>query len=353
MAEKSYYDILGIERSASQDEIKKAFRKLARTHHPDAGGDEERFKEINEAYEVLSDPEKRKQYDAFGKYAGKMPPGGYQTYQGGWPGGGAYTYSGDPADLSDMFEAIFGGAGGSSPFGGGASPFGGGMPFGGGAGGFGGPRQAARHTKGKELKATLTVSFDEAFKGCTKKVNVRIPSTGEMQTIDVKVPAGAVDGGKLRYRNKGEYSADGGERGNLVIVTRIAKHPVYSRKGADVLMDLPLTPDEAALGCDVVVPAPDGSNVKIRIPAGTQGGKTFRVSGKGAPKVKGGGMGALCVTVCITVPREPTEEQRKAYEALRAANVDAPSVREHLQRLVDDAASRTRHGRRTDASASA
>ena len=353
MAEKSYYDILGIERSASQDEIKKAFRKLARKHHPDAGGDEERFKEINEAYEVLSDPEKRKQYDAFGQYAGKMPPGGYQAYQGGWPGGGTYTYRGNPADLGDMFEAIFGSAGGSSPFGGGTSPFGGGMPFGGGAGGFGGSRQAARRTKGKELKATLTVSFDEAFKGCTKKVNVRVPSTGEMQTIDVKVPAGAVDGGKLRYRNKGEYSTDGGERGNLVIVTRIAEHPVYSRKGADVLMDLPLTPDEAALGCDVVVPAPDGSNVKIRIPAGTQGGKTFRVSGKGAPKVKGGGTGALCVTACITVPREPTEAQRKAYEALREANRGTPSVREHIQNLVDDAASRARSARQADASASA
>jgi curved DNA-binding protein len=318
MAKKNYYDVLGVKHSASEDEIKKAYRKLARKNHPDAGGDEEKFKEINEAYEVLSDPEKRKQYDQFGQYMGSMPHGAYgNAYQGGQPGGyRTYRYttngSGGMGDFGDIFDSILNGTGA-----------------------FGGNWQMPnRPQRGKDVQTTLEVTFDEAYRGCTKRVSLRMPSTGETKTINVKVPAGAVDGGKLRYRKQGEPGIDGGDPGDLVFVTKIAAHPIYGRKGADVTMELPLTPDEAALGTKVVVPAPDGTSVRLRIPAGTQDGRTFRIKDKGAAKVKGSGRGSLCVSVRIVVPKSPTPEQRKAFEALRAANAKAPSVREKLERYL-------------------
>lgn len=335
MAEKSYYDVLGVKRSASQDEIKKAFRKLAREYHPDAGGSEEKFKELNEAYEVLSDTEKRKQYDQFGKYMGQMPPSGagYSpggAYAGAWPGNGGYrsyrTYggSGGAGGFGDILDSILNGEGA-----------------------FGGNRYAqSRPQKGSDLQTTLELTFEEAFSGCTRKVSVRIPSTGEKQTIEVKVPAGAVNGGKLRYRKKGEYGTDGAERGDMVFITKIAEHPLYGRKGADVTMQLPITFDEAALGASVVIPAPDGSSVKLKIPAGTQDGKTFRIKEKGAVKIKGGGHGSLCVSVHVVVPTNPTPAQRKALEALREANAGTASVREDIERRLKDAASKraTRRG---------
>lgn len=343
MAKKSYYDILGVKRSASQDEIKKAFRKLARKYHPDAGGTEEKFKELNEAYEVLSDPEKRKQYDQFGEYMGQMPPnaGGYNPsaggYAGAWPGGGSYrtyrTYggSGGASGFGDIFDSILNGDGA-----------------------FGSNWETPkRPNKGSDLQTTLAISFDEAFSGCAKKVTVRIPSTGEKQTIDVKVPAGAVNNGKLRYRKKGEYGTEGGERGDLVLITKIEEHPIYGRKGADVTMELPLTLDEAALGTSVVIPAPDGTSVKLKIPAGTQDGKTFRIKDKGAVKVKGGGYGSLCVSVRVVVPKHPTDAQKKALEALAEANSHTTSVRENLQRYLKSASRRSASKRRSTVGANA
>jgi len=317
MAKKNYYDVLGVKRSASEDEIKKAYRKLARKYHPDAGGDEEKFKEVNEAYEVLSDPQKRKQYDEFGQYMGSSGPGG--TYAGGtYPGGGAYrtyrTYggAGGAGGFGDIFDSILSGTG----------AFGGNWEM---------PRRAQ---KGSDVQSTLDITFDEAFSGCTKRVTLRMPETGKTETLDVKVPAGAVDGGKLRYRKKGNPGIDGGEPGDLVFVTRIGSHPIYGRDGADVTMELPLTVDEAALGAKVVVPAPDGTSVRLKIPAGTQSGRTFRIKDKGAPRVKDGGTGALCVTVRVVTPANPTPEQRKALEALRAANAKTTSVRANLERYL-------------------
>lgn len=319
MPKKSYYDILGVKKSASADEIKKAFRKLARKYHPDAGGDEETFKEINEAYEVLSDPEKKKQYDTFGTVGNfSQQPGGRQG--GAWPGGGRRTYtytstggSGAGFDWGDIFSNIRNGDG----------AFGTDWDF-----------NVNRAQSGRDLQTSIELTFDEAFRGTTKQVSVRIPSTGETESIKVKVPAGAVDGGKLRYRQRGEYGSGGGKRGDLIIVTKIKEHPVYRRDHADVLMDLPVSVDEAILGARIVVPTPDGSLVKLRIPAGTQDGRVLRVKGKGARDVKGSGNGDLKVKIKVAIPRSLNAEQRAAIEKFRDASPDPARLRANIDAQV-------------------
>ena len=327
--EKTYYEILGVGRDATTDEIKKAFRKLARKHHPDAGGDEAKFKQINEAYEVLSDPEKRKQYDAFGQYA----HGAGGAYGGPNPGGG-WNYTGGqiPKEWEDVFKN-FGGFGGFGNAAGWSEVFNTAS-----AGGYGYGAQAqrqARAQKGRDIQTTLEVTFDEAFKGTQKKVKLRNPDSGEMEEFVVKVPAGAVDGGKLRFKKKGGYGADGGERGDLLVVTKIKEHPVFSRKGANVLMTLPISVAEAALGAKIAVPTPDGGKVKLTIPAGTQGGKTFVIGGKGAPKVKGSGNGDFKVTVQIAVPEQLSDDQRAALESFQRASEEAgTSVRPVIDELA-------------------
>lgn len=339
-AKKSYYDILGVKRSATTDEIKKAFRKLAQKHHPDAGGDEETFKQINEAYEVLSDPKKKKEYDLYGQFAGAQPGSGYAPGSG--PGGYTYTYSTQgnpfagfsgfrtenrygeqaPSGWAEILDSIRNGEG---------------------AWGSGWNAQAPeRVINGKDLKVGLGITFEESYAGTAKRVTVRIPSNGEKETVDVKVPAGAVEGGKLRYRGKGEYGCGAGaKRGDLVITTHIKPHELYSRKGADVLLELPLRVDEAALGTQVVLPAPDGTLVKLRVPAGTQDGKSFRVSGKGAPRVKGDGNGDLLVNVRIAVPATLNSKQRQALKEFQEASRPG-DVREAIQRRVDGSKARAK-----------
>ncbi len=305
---KSYYDILGVPKTATTDEIKKAFRKLARKHHPDAGGDESKFKEINEAYEVLSDEKKRQEYDTYGQYMG----GQGVPSQGGYPGGGAwngntYTYAASPGGWEDVF--------GGADTGGGWGDF---------FGGFGGGRTVRREPeKGRDVQVTLDITFEEAYDGVEKKVTIRIPEVGN-EEIDVKVPAGAVEGGKLRFKKKGGLGEQGADRGDLLIQTHIKEHPVFSRKGADVIMTLPISVAEAALGAQIVIPAPDKTKVKLTIPAGTQSGKTFLISEKGAPQVKGTGRGALKVTVEVIVPYSLNDDERAALEAY--ANAGDPNV---------------------------
>ena len=300
---KSYYDILGVGKSASQDEIKKAFRKLAQKYHPDAGGDEETFKQINEAYAVLSDPQKKAQYDRFGTVDGN-PFGGYGGGYGGNPFGGG----GAGFNWSDIFGNMANGDG----------AFGSNWDF-----------HVNRAVKGKDLQASITLSFDEAFKGCSKKVSIRIPSTGETETVTVNVPAGAVDGGKMRFRGKGEHGVDGGPRGDLLVITKLASHPLYERDGANVVMTLNVSIAEAALGASIIVPTPDGSMVKMRVPAGSQDGATLRVKGKGAPylKGKGTGNGDLLIKVRVNIPKTLTEEQKATLEAFRDASPDPSELR--------------------------
>ena len=278
-AGKTFYDILGVSKSASDKEIKSAFRKLAQKYHPDAGGDEAKFKEISEAYETLSDEKKRKEYDQMLMF-------------GGMPGaGGAY---------------------------------GGGYGAGAGAG-----RSRAR--KGGDLSLTVDVTAEDAFRGVTHKVTYRIPSTGEQQTITVSVPAGAVDGGKLRYKRRGEYGVAGGERGDLVVTTHVEEHPLFKRKGADVTMEVPVSVYEAALGCTVDVPTPGGATVRLKVPAGTQTGKKFRFKEMGAPDVKHRGRtGALLVEIKVQVPTNLSDDERDAMTKLREA--DTRDYREKVNR---------------------
>jgi len=374
MADKDYYDILGVSRTATADEIKKAFRKQARKHHPDAGGSEAKFKEINEAYEVLSDEEKRKQYDSYGRYfGGNVPPGGPPGASGaGWPGGG-FTGGGFPGgasyqtvdmgDLGDLFGNLFGGGAGAS-------------------------RRTSAH-RGADIQYDLTLSFEEALKGTSTKVDVKRTETcatckgtgakpgtsvgtcptcsgtghvtqgqgvfgfsrpcqrcggtgrviehpcttckGKGQVVRVKpltvnIPPGVTDGGKLRFAGKGEPGTGGAPAGDLYVITHIRPHPFFTRDGADVVLDLPVTITEAALGAEVTVPTPDGGKVKVKIPAGATDGKILRVPGKGAPKLKGRGTGDLKVRVRIDVPKKLTSEQRqllKKFESLRTDDVRA------------------------------
>ncbi|MGN0059461.1 MAG: J domain-containing protein, partial [Coriobacteriales bacterium] len=191
-----------------------------------------------------------------------------------------------------------------------------------------------RAQNGRDLQTSIELTFDEAFKGTTKQVSVRIPSTGETESIKVKVPAGAVDGGKLRFRQRGEYGSGGGKRGDLIIVTKIKEHPVYRRDHADVLMDLPVSVEEAILGTRVVVPTPDGSLVKLRIPAGTQDGRVLRVKGKGAHDVKGSGNGDLKVKVKVAIPKSLNAEQRAAIEKFRDASPDPAQLRTNIDAQV-------------------
>lgn len=314
MAQKNFYDVLGVSRDASDKEIKTAFRKLAQKYHPDAGGDEQKFKEISEAYETLSDEKKRKEYDQLLMF-------------GGIPGaGGAYAGAGGGAgfDMSDLFSSIFGGAGGGA---------GGGSGFGGFAQGFGGTggRAANRPRKGGDLSLTIDVSAEDAFHGTTQKVTYRIASSNERQTINVKVPAGAVDGGQLRFKERGEYGVNGGPRGDLLVTTHVLDHPVFGRKGADVTLKLPISVYEAALGCQIDVPTPSGKTVRLRVPAGTQTGRTFRFKEMGVPDVKHRGrMGALLVTIEVRTPERLSDEERAAFEKLMAS--DARSYREKIDR---------------------
>ena len=307
-ATPDYYKTLGVPRTATADEIKKAFRKLARTHHPDAGGDEAKFKEINEAYEVLSDDKKRKLYDQYGTANENHIPQGW--------GGGAVNVedifgggAGGFGSWADILESIRHGEG----------AFGSDWDFNG--SGFGGARQP-RPRKGQDMNVTLNVTFDEAFSGAEKRVTVRVPGRGESETLTVKIPAGAGDGGRLRFKGKGGPGENGGASGDLLITTKIDEHPYYSRKGADVLMDVPVSVAEAALGASVVVPTPDGTKVRVKVPAGTQDDTVLTVRGKGAPKVKGEGSGDLKIAVKVLVPKEMNEGQKKAMEDYLAATTE-------------------------------
>ncbi len=299
-ATPDYYKTLGVARTASADEIKKAFRKLARTHHPDAGGDEAKFKEINEAYEVLGDEKKRELYDQYGTANANQIPQGWGDIFGGGFGGQGGGFAGSWADILESIrhgEGAFGGFGG-----------------------FGGQPRARR---GQDMNVTLNVTFDEAFGGTEKRVTVRIPGKAGADTLTVKVPAGAVDGGRLRFKGRGGLGENGGESGDLLITTKIDPHPYYERDKADVIVTLPVTVAEAALGAQIVVPAPDGTKVRVKVPAGTQDGSFLTIKGKGAPDVKAkDGFGNLKIKVEVKVPQNMNEGQTKAMEDFLAATTE-------------------------------
>jgi curved DNA-binding protein len=324
---KDYYETLGVDRKASADEIQKAYRKLARKFHPDINETkeaEDRFKEINEANEVLSDPEKRKRYDALGANwkAGQdfRPPPGWEANGGGFQfnfgeGGAGFT------GFSDFFDAMFGNAGvGGGAFGGsgfGGSGFGGsgfgGPGFGGsrfgGAGPFGGaPGAGFGRTTPQASEARLTITFEDAFQGVAKSIQVQDIS-GRARILQVKIPVGTNDGGTIRLPGKqGE--------GDLYLKISLASHPRYSVSGNDLVVKLPVTPWEAALGAKVDLVLPDGT-IKLSVPAGAQSGSKLRVKGRGFAGAKGVRGDALA-EIKIVVPASLSAEERKGFEELAA-----------------------------------
>jgi molecular chaperone DnaJ len=309
--EKDFYAILGVPQDADEAAIKKAYRKLARKHHPDQNpGDaaaEQRFKDIGEANSVLSNPEQRREYDA----VRQMARGGARFTAGG-PGGGN-------GGFDDVFSSMFGGPGGGTRVrystGGGGQPnledLLGGM-FGGGAGpaygGFGAP-QGPR--KGADLTARTTLSFRDAVAGAT--VTLGTTDGGQITT---RIPAGVKDGQKIRLRGKGQPGEPGASAGDLILTVAVEKHPVFGRDGDNLTVDLPVTFAEATLGATVSVPTLDGSAVKVRVPPGTPSGRVLRLKGRGVPRKDK--PGDLMARVNIVVPQRLTDEAKAAIEALQA-----------------------------------
>lgn len=355
---KDYYEILGVGKNATAKEIRNAYRKLARKYHPDANPDdkaaEERFKEINEAYEVLSDEKKRAAYDQAGRFfAGSAAEAGWQ----------ARDFGGFDLGLDDLLEG-FGGFTGFR--------------------GFGSPRSSPR--KGGDLLYNARLTFEEALKG--KEISLRVerdsvceicggsgaqprttvkecPTCGGAGTVSenqglfsitrtcpscrgkgsvaaqpcracvgtgrsarlseerLKIPAGVIDGTKLRFKGKGQPGKNGGKPGDLYVIVNVEPHPYFKRKGADILIDVPITFPEAVLGASVEVPTADGK-VALKIPPGTQSGKVFRLKGKGAPKLKGGGRGDMLATVRIAVPEKLSPEERELIARLAGLSGENP-----------------------------
>ena len=312
MAERDFYDVLGVGRGATDDEIKRAYRTLARKLHPDvsdAPDAAEKFAEAQQAYAVLSDKEKRASYDRFGR-AG---PGG-----AGWSAQSTQGADVDLGDLSDLFGTFFGNRGGGGRAGGG-------HPFGGGA------RTASRARatrRGSDASAVLRIPWMRVVEGGTETVRMRRGS-GEERRIEVRVPKGVDDGAKLRVRGEGDPGAGGGSAGDLILTVRVDAHPVLKRKdgkGLDLELDMPLSFAEAALGAGVRVPTATGS-ATLRVPAGTASGKRLRLRGAGLPDEKGG-TGDLYAMVQIVPPAAVGDADAEVLGRLGAGDAgDGPGLR--------------------------
>lgn len=303
---KDYYKILGVKKGASKDEIAKAYKKLARKHHPDLNpndqGAEERFKDIGEAYEVLKDPEKRKLYDSLGPNwkngQNFQPPPGRENvhfdFQGGNPfGGGGFSSAGD---FSSFFESIFGPGG----FGGGG--------FGAEQRDFGGSFER-RRSKGADVQADLKLTLEEAHRGGTKAITLA-EASGEDKTLQVSIPRGIKEGKKIRLAGGGRPGRGGGPAGDLYLKIKIIPHHQFALEGENIVYDLFLAPWEAVLGASVRVPTLDGS-VDMNIPAGINSGQKLRIKGKGLTSA-----GDQFVRVRIKSPAKLTEEERELWEEL-------------------------------------
>ncbi len=373
---RDFYEVLGVEKTATDEELKKAYRKLAKKYHPDANPDnkkeaEEKFKEVSEAYETLSNPQKRKMYDQFG-------PDGPQGFGGGNPGGGYYSYStsgfdgfSDFGDLGDIFSSFFGG-------------------------GFGGRTSRTKNgpKKGRDLKYSMNITFEESYLGVEKEIainrdeecptchgNKAKPGTkvetckacngtgtirqtvstilGQMQTtktcpncngegkviqekcteckgkgkirklvkIKVKIPAGISDNQTVVLRGEGEPGEKGGPKGDLYIVVNIKRHSVFSRNGDNVICQIPITFTQATLGADLKIPMVDGKEEIYRIPEGTQTGTKFSIRGKGFKAVNGNWNGDYIFTVVVQTPKRLTAEQRELLNQLAKTMNEQPPVK--------------------------
>ncbi|GAB4350061.1 MAG: DnaJ C-terminal domain-containing protein [Cyanophyceae cyanobacterium] len=346
---RDYYAILGVAKGASGDEIKRTYRRLARKYHPDLNPGnqqaEARFKEINEAYEVLSDPSKRKKYDQFGRYwqqADRMGGGA----AGGWPGGAAAGNGGFEdfefgryGSFDDFINELLGRFGNAGPTGRSPGASAGRSAYssyraapGGGAGagfsGFGNDFSGAGfNPQGSvgngDREASITLSFAEAFNGTQKRLSVG----GE--TINVRIPPGAKPGSKIRLRGKGDPTGYGSQRGDLYLKVNLTAHEFFEFEGDNLICELPLAPDEAVLGAKVEVPTPDGL-VTVSVPPGIRSGQSLRLRGKGWVKSDGSRSDQV-VRVAIATPKDPTMAEREAYEQVRAARKGDP--RSHFKQI--------------------
>lgn len=336
---KDYYKILGVARGASTDEIKKAFRKLARKYHPDVNpGDkkaEVKFKEINEAYEVLSDPDKRKKYDTlgpnwqeqFGPYAGA----GRRTYSYGNGRGTGAPFEFDPnSGFSDFFEALFGRSNPSGTRGGGAA--------------------GMRRRAGDNIEQPVEVTLQEAYLGGARSYNIQstevcptCQGTGEVATkvcstcsgqgtvprtkrIQVKIPAGVDNGSRIRIAGEGQPGIGGGPRGDLLLIISVKPDPAFERKGDDLYTDVNVELVTAMLGGQVAVPTPDDRRLLLTIPPETQNGRVFRLAGKGMPRLRGEGNGNLYARVKAVLPMHLSPGERALFEELaRSRGAEVPS----------------------------
>jgi molecular chaperone DnaJ len=360
------YDTLGVKKGASAEEIKKAYRKLAAQYHPDKNpGDtsaEEKFKEVQNAYDTLSNQEKRKQYDTFGGdgRARGFDPRNFDFGNAG--AGGNFTIN-DLGDLGDLFGGLFGGRAGR-----------------------GGTRRA-QPQRGPDIEVPVNVSFEDSLRGLETKIPVQVttacrecggtgaePGTSPIicpqcngrgviaesqglfalsepcprcrgngtvvekpcrhckgtgrevrtKTYTVKVPAGVKDGTRIRLKGKGELGEDGGPAGDLFVVMRVQPSKLFQRRGTELVVDVPVTYAEAALGATVEVPTPYGDRVSLKVPAGTQDGRQLRIRGHGAPKLKGSGKGDLIARLRLTVPKKLTKKEREALEELQKVSRENP-----------------------------
>ena len=377
MAEKrDYYEVLGVNKNATDDELKKAYRKMAKKYHPDANPDnkeeaEKKFKEINEAYETLSDKQKRQMYDQFGfngpQYGGQG--GGYYSYGSGFDGFGGFSDFADFGDLGDIFSSFFGGGSSRS-------------------------RNSNGPRKGADLRVNLTITFEEAYSGVEKEITLNRNETctecngtgaqkgtsaetcstcggkgkikqvvttpfGQMSTqkvchvcggtgkviknpclschgkgihkksvkIKVKIPAGIDDGQTVVLKGEGEPGTNGGSKGNLYIVVRLKKHSIYTRQGEHVFCEIPITFTGATLGTELEIPMVDGTKEKYRIPEGTQTGTRFVMKNKGFKNVNGNWRGDFVFTVKVQTPKKLTAEQRRLITELAKTMNEQPPVK--------------------------
>jgi len=325
---KDYYATLGVSKTASDKEIKQAFRKLARKHHPDVNpGDkvaETKFKEINEAYEVLGDPASRKKYDELGanwrmyeQQARNGQPFGGFPFGGGQPGqGGARAgyRTMTPEEMEDLF-------GDSNPFSDFFTTF-----FGGGGGGFGGGAAGARtrgtrRRPGRDIENEIELALEDAYHGATRRL--MLTQNGQVKHVDVRIPAGVTDGSRVRISGEGEQGVGGAQSGHLYLRVRLTPHPVFERKGRDLYVKTPVPVTTAVLGGEAQVRTLSGKPARLRIPPLTQNGQLFRLKGYGMPAVGGGeDTGDLYARVDVQLPARLSDKEREHYEALKRLGGD-------------------------------
>lgn len=308
-----YYSVLDVPRTATQEEITKAFRKLARKYHPDVNKDAaatQKFKEINEAHEVLSDPEKRGKYDKYGEYwqqagqGGAAPPG-WENVQ--WEGAGPGGFQFGPEGFSTFFEMLFGGLGGGR----------------GGPGG--GPGRGSFSVAGHHIEGEITLPLEEAAHGGSRQVTLVDPRTGTPRAVDVKIPPGVLPGQKIRLAGQGDPGLGSGGPGDLYLKVALAPHPDFRLDGRDMHVVLQLSPWEGALGADVRVPTLQGE-VVIKVPRGSSTGRRIRLRGKGYPNPKGT-PGDLYAELRIAVPDELTPEEEELFRKLAEISKFKPGRR--------------------------